>query len=132
MVISRQPLAQESHERDVRIVAVELHGDAPAFERCADSASMTPLGGRLRWLRCSGLSPSARSARAGFGPRVIVRSFAEPRDETRLQRRLVLVDARQDAREAFAGDQHEIVEAAVGELHGEREHLPRCAACRRS
>ena len=44
-------------------------------------------------------------------------------DETRPQRRLVLVDAAQDAREAFAGDQHEIVEAAVGELHGEREHL---------
>ena len=70
-----------------------------------------------------GLSPSARSARAGFGPRVIVRSFPETFDETRPQRGLVFVDAAQDAREPFAGDQHEIVEAAVSQLHGEREHL---------
>ena len=70
-----------------------------------------------------GLSPSWRSTRAGFGPRVMVRSLPKARDEALLQRRVVLVDARQDAREAFAGDQDEIVEAAFGELHRERQHL---------
>ncbi len=89
---------------------------------CADSERMTPsVVGSVASM--PGLSPSARSARAGFGPRVIVRSFAQTLDETRPQRGLVFVDAAQDAREPFAGDEHEIVEAAVGQLHGEREHL---------
>ena len=70
-----------------------------------------------------GFSPSARSARAGFGPRVMVRSFAESFDEARPQRRFIPVDAAQDPGQAFAGDDDEIVEAAVGELHRERQHL---------
>ena len=89
---------------------------------CVDIARMTPsVVGSVASM--PGLSPSTRSARAGLGPRVMVRSLPSPCDEARPQRGLVLVDAAQDARQAFAGDQHEIIEATLGEIHGKREHL---------
>ena len=70
-------------------------GSAPrrrAARRCAGrcrssprSASMTPARGRCR-SRQSVRSPSSRSARAGFGPRVILRTARQRREERRAQR----------------------------------------------
>jgi hypothetical protein len=115
-------LAQESHEREVGVVAVQLHGDAAAFERLGRQRTDHAVGGRLGRLDARLESEHTQGA-GGFRAARDGAQVSEPVDETRAQRRLVFVDAAQDAREPFAGDEHEVIETALGEFHGERQNL---------
>ena len=60
------------------------------------------------------LRPSSRSARAGFGPRVILRTPLQRGEERRAQRRLVPLDAAQQPAQTLAGQQDQIIAAAGG------------------
>ena len=64
---------QETQQLAAGLAAVELHADAAALRSWRASVAMTPavVGASASRSLCS---PSSRSARAGFGPRVILRT----------------------------------------------------------
>ena len=70
----------------------------------------------------SGLSPSSRKARAGFGPRVILRTRASRATKPSRNARLMLVDAREQPSQSFAGQQDQIVARAAVEPADPVEH----------
>ncbi len=115
-------LTQKAHQREIGIIAIQLYSDPPLRENLAVERADDTLGGRLRGfddrLQPQRTQCPGRLRATGDGAQL-----RETFDKARPQRRLMLVDAAQDPGQAFAGDDDEIVEAAVGEFHRERQHL---------